>query len=124
MRAITFTVFMRIWKGILWVGTYSSLVRVDPKLGELHSFSTSDGLPGGNIYSINEDNNGALWIYSSGGLSKLIKNAPVDKYSFVNYDVQDGLEGLTQSSAVWKNEEGRIFLGGRGGLISFVPGQY
>ena len=108
--------------GILWVGTYASLVRVDSQTHELHSFSTADGLPGGNIYSITEDNNGALWIYSSGGLSKLIKNAPVDKYSFVNYDAQDGLEGLTQSSAVWKNEKGRIFLGGRGGIISFVPG--
>ncbi|MGB5893502.1 MAG: two-component regulator propeller domain-containing protein, partial [Ignavibacteriaceae bacterium] len=109
-------------EGILWVGTYSSLVRLDPKSGEMHSFSTSDGLPGGNIYSITEDNNGALWIYSSGGLSKLIKNAPVDKYSFVNYDAQDGLEGLAQSSAVLKNEKGRIFFGGRGGIISFVPG--
>ncbi len=108
--------------GIFWVGTYASFIRVDTKSGELHSFSTADGLPGGNIYSITEDNNGALWIYSSGGLSKLIKNAPIDKYSFVNYDVQDGLEGLAQSSAVWKNEEGRIFLGGRGGIISFVPG--
>jgi serine phosphatase RsbU (regulator of sigma subunit)/ligand-binding sensor domain-containing protein len=109
-------------EGILWVGTYSSLVRLNPKSGELHSFSTLDGLPGGNIYSITEDNNGALWIYSSGGLSKLIKNAPVDKYSFVNYDAQDGLEGLAQSTTVLKNEKGRIFFGGRGGIISFVPG--
>jgi serine phosphatase RsbU (regulator of sigma subunit) len=108
--------------GILWVGTYSSFVRLDPRTGELHSFSTEHGLPGGNIYSITEDNNGALWIYSSGGLSKLNKNAPIEKYSFVNYDLQDGLEGLTQSSAVWKNEQGRIFLGGRGGIISFIPG--
>ncbi len=108
--------------GILWVGTYSSFVRLDPKSGEFHSFSTEHGLPGGNIYSITEDNNGALWIYSSGGLSKLNKNAPIEKYSFVNYDLQDGLEGLTQSSAVLKNEQGRIFLGGRGGIISFIPG--
>ena len=108
--------------GILWVGTYSSFVRLDPRTGGLHSFSTEHGLPGGNIYSITEDNNGALWIYSSGGLSKLNKNAPIEKYSFVNYDLQDGLEGLTQSSAVWKNEQGRIFLGGRGGIISFIPG--
>ena len=40
----------------------------------------------------------------------------------MNYDLQDGLEGLTQSSAVLKNEQGRIFLGGRGGIISFIPG--
>ena len=108
--------------GILWVGTYASFVRLDPKTGKINLFTTADGLPGGNIYSIVEDNSGALWIYSSGGLSKLIKNAPVDKYSFVNYDMQDGLEGLTQSTAVMKNENGRLFFGGRGGIISFIPG--
>ena len=108
--------------GIIWVGTYSSFVRVDTKTGELKSFSTVDGLPGGNIYSITEDNNGALWIYSSGGLSKLNKNAPIDKYSFVNYDVHDGLDGLASTTAVWKSEDGRIYLGGKDGIISFLPG--
>jgi ligand-binding sensor domain-containing protein len=109
-------------EGTFWVGTYSSLVRVDGQTDSLVSFTTADGLPGGNIYSITEDFNGALWIYSSGGLSKLNKNAPLDEYSFVNYDLKDGLEGLTPSSAVWKDEEGRIYFGGKGGMISFIPG--
>ena len=109
--------------GIIWVGTYSSFVRLDPKSGKLHSFTTRDGLPGGNIYSVVEDNNGALWIHSSGGLSKLNKNAPVDKYSFVNYDLHDGLDGLATTTAVWKSEDGHIYLGGKGGIISFLPGK-
>ena len=109
--------------GIIWVGTYSSFVRLNPKTGMLNSFTTLDGLPGGNIYSIVEDNNGALWIYSSGGLSKLNKNAPIDKYTFVNYDVHDGLDGLAKTTAVWKSEEGRIYFGGKGGVISFFPGK-
>jgi serine phosphatase RsbU (regulator of sigma subunit)/ligand-binding sensor domain-containing protein len=108
--------------GILWVGTYSSFVRLDPRTNQLNSFSTDDGLPGGNIFSISEDNNGALWIYSSGGLSRLNKNAPIEDYSFVNYDVRDGLEGLAQTTAILKNENGRIFIGGKGGIISFLPG--
>ena len=109
--------------GIMWVGTYSSFVRLDPKSGKLNSFTTRDGLPGGNIYSVVEDNNGALWIYSSGGLSKLNKNAPVDKYSFVNYDIHDGLDGLAKTTAVWKSEDGHIYFGGKGGIISFLPGK-
>ncbi|MBU2491576.1 MAG: SpoIIE family protein phosphatase [Bacteroidetes bacterium] len=108
--------------GILWVGTYASFLRLDPKTNELKSFTTLDGLPGGNIYSITEDNFGALWIYSSGGLSKLNKNAPIEKYSFINYDSKDGLDGLTSTTAVWKNEYGKLFFGGKGGIISFTPG--
>ncbi|MCF6270955.1 MAG: SpoIIE family protein phosphatase [Melioribacteraceae bacterium] len=108
--------------GILWVGTYASLIRLDPQTDEYNIFTTDEGLPGGIISSIVEDNFGALWIYSSGGLSKLNKNAPIDEYVFVNYDNRDGIEGLTQSKAVWKNENGKLFFGGKGGVISFTPG--
>ena len=108
--------------GIVWVGTYASLIRLNPQTNEFKIFSTSDGLPGGIISSLIEDNFGALWIYSSGGLSKLNKNAPVDEYVFVNYDNRDGIEGLIRSTAVWKNENGKLFFGGKGGVISFNPG--
>lgn len=108
--------------GTMWVGTYASLIRVDSNTDELSIFSTEEGLPGGIIYSIIEDNLGALWIYSSGGLSKLNKNAPISEYAFVNYDNRDGIEGLTNSRAVWKDESGKIYFGGRGGVISFMPG--
>jgi len=108
--------------GILWVGSYSSLIRLNPDTDELNVFATPDGIPGGIIYSMVEDNFGALWIHSSGGLSKLNKNAPIDKYVFVNYDSKDGLEGLATNLAIWKNENGKIYYGGKGGIISFVPG--
>ncbi len=108
--------------GTIWVGTYASLIRVDSNTDELSVFSTEEGLPGGIIFSIVEDNLGALWIYSSGGLSKLNKNAPIKEYAFVNYDSRDGIEGLTSTRAVWKDESGEIYFGGRGGLISFMPG--
>ncbi len=109
--------------GVLWVGTYSSLIRLNPETNKLNIFNTADGIPGGIIYSIVEDNLGALWISSSGGLSKLNKNAPIDKYVFVNYDSKDGLESLSKNyNSVWKDEDGRIYFGAKGGIISFVPG--
>jgi len=104
------------------VGTYASLIRLDPQTDEVNTFSTSDGLPGGIVSSIVEDNIGAIWIYSSGGLSKLNKNAPLNEYVFVNYDNRDGIEGIIRSVAVWKNENGKLFFGGKGGVISFTPG--
>jgi ligand-binding sensor domain-containing protein len=108
--------------GILWVGSYSSLIRLNPDTDEINVFTTVDGIPGGIIYSTVEDNYGALWIHSSGGLSKLNKNAPIDKYVFVNYDSKDGLEGLASNIAIWKDENGKIYYGGKGGIISFIPG--
>jgi serine phosphatase RsbU (regulator of sigma subunit)/ligand-binding sensor domain-containing protein len=111
--------------GIVWAGTYNSLIRLDPESGKLDIFTTEEGLPGGIIYSIIEDNNGALWINNSGGLSMLNKNAPIEKYVFINYDSRDGLTGHSQerTTAVWKNEDGRIFYGGKDGIISFLPGE-
>lgn len=109
--------------GIVWVGTYSSLIRLEPESETINIFTTDDGLPGGLIYSIIEDNNGALWINTSGGLSKLNKNAPLEKYAFINYDSRDGLKGHARSLAVWKNEKGRLFFGGKNGIISFLPGE-
>ena len=54
----------------------------------------------------------------------LNKNAPIEKYVFINYDSRDGLTGYSQvhTTAVWKNEEGRIYYGGKNGIISFMPG--
>ena len=46
--------------GIIWVGTYASFIRLDPQTDEFKVFSTDDGLPGGIIHSIIEDNSGAL----------------------------------------------------------------
>ncbi len=40
--------------GILWLGTYSSLIRFNPITEELHSFTTDNGLPGGIVYDITE----------------------------------------------------------------------
>jgi len=110
--------------GIVWAGTYNSLIRLDPESEKLDIFTTEEGLPGGIIHSIIEDNSGALWINTSGGLSKLNKNAPIEKYAFINYDSRDGLKGHSQerTTAVWKNEEGRIYYGGKNGIISFMPG--
>ena len=46
----------------------------------------------------------------------------MNEYVFVSYDNHDGIEGLTSSGAVWKNEKGKLFFGGKGGMISFTPG--
>ncbi len=110
-------------EGIVWIATANSLLRFDPATEIISKFDQKDGLPSNQINSIVEDLEGSLWINTSAGLSKLNKNAPKDKWNFVNFDVQDGLQGFTNSKASWIGKDGEIFLGGIDGFTYFYPGK-
>ncbi len=110
-------------EGIVWVATASSLLRFDPTTEKIEKYDQKDGLPSNQINSIIEDLQGNLWINTSGGLSKLNKNAPKDKWNFVNFDTRDGLPGFSNSKASWISKDGEIFLGSNDGIISFYPGK-
>ncbi len=110
-------------EGIVWIATANSLLRFDPAAENIIKFDQKDGLPSNQINSIIEDLEGSLWINTSAGLSKLNKNAPQNKWNFVNFDAQDGLQGFTSSKANWVGKDGEIFLGGIDGLTYFYPGK-
>jgi serine phosphatase RsbU (regulator of sigma subunit)/ligand-binding sensor domain-containing protein len=110
-------------EGIVWIATANSLLRFDPTSEKIDKFDQKDGLPSNQINSIIEDLEGSLWINTSAGLSKLNKNAPKDKWNFVNFDAQDGLQGFTNSKASWIGKDGEIFLGGIDGFTYFYPGK-
>jgi serine phosphatase RsbU (regulator of sigma subunit)/ligand-binding sensor domain-containing protein len=110
-------------EGIVWISCATGLLRFDPMTEVIDRYNLNDGLPSNQINSIVEDTQGNLWINTSAGLSKLNKNAPQDKWNFVNYDTRDGLPGFTNSKANWISENGEIFLGSNDGVISFYPGK-
>ena len=110
-------------EGIVWVATESNLLRFDPATEKMEKFDQKDGLPSSLVNSIIEDLQGNLWISTSAGLSKLNKNAPKDKWNFVNYDTRDGLQGFSTSKASWISKDGEIVLGSSEGIISFYPGK-
>jgi len=110
-------------KGIVWIATANSLLRFDPATEKIIRFDQKDGLPSNQINSIIEDLEGSLWINTSAGLSKLNKNDPKDKWNFVNFDAQDGLQNFTNSKASWIGKDGEIFLGGIDGFSYFYPGK-
>ncbi len=110
-------------KGIVWIATGNSLLRFDPASEKISKFDQTDGLPSNQINSIIEDSEENLWINTSAGLSKLNKNDPENKWNFVNFDTQDGLQGFTNSKAAWIDKDGEIFLGGVDGFTHFYPGK-
>ena len=109
--------------GIVWIATANSLLRFDPETEKIEKYDQKDGLPSSQINSLIEDLQGNLWISTSGGLSKLNKNAPRDKWNFVNFDTRDGLQGYGSSRASWISKDGEIFLGSNDGITSFYPGK-
>jgi serine phosphatase RsbU (regulator of sigma subunit)/ligand-binding sensor domain-containing protein len=110
-------------EGIIWLATRNSLVRFDPVTEKIERYDQRDGLSSSLVNSIIEDLQGNLWISTSGGLSKLNKNAPRDKWNFVNFDTRDGLLGFGSSKANWISKNGEMFLGSNDGITSFFPGK-
>ena len=109
--------------GIVWIGTQANLLRLDPETEKIDKFNTNNGLPGNLISALIEDLQGNLWISTPGGFSKLNKNAPREKWNFVNFDSRDGMQGYSSAESAWLSSEGEVFLGGNDGLNSFFPGK-
>ena len=110
-------------EGIVWIATANSLLRFDPATEKIDRYDQKDGPPSSQINSIIEDLDRNLWINTSAGLSKMNKNISKDKWNFVNFDSQDGLQGFTASKANWIGKDGEIFLGGIDGITYFYPGK-
>lgn len=103
----------------LWAGTYSGgLNLLDPASGEARLFTMEDGLAGNTIYGILEDPSGDLWLGTDNGVSRMI----VAEERFINYSMRNGLPfNRHYFFAAHRNEAGRLYFGGVGGLYSFNP---
>jgi hypothetical protein len=109
--------------GILWIATRRGLNRLDPQLASFQIYHEKEGLPSGQIRAIAEDKDGNLWISSINGITKFEKNLKTDKPLFINYDVQDGLQGYEFfQGSQWKSKNGELVFGGRNGFNAFFPG--
>ncbi len=103
----------------LWAGTYSGgLNMLDPATGKARLFTMEDGLAGNTIYSILEDHAGSLWLSTDNGVSRMI----VAEERFINYSMRNGLPfNRHYFFAAHRNEAGRLYFGGLGGLYHFNP---
>jgi len=107
-------------KGRFWIGTDRGLNLMDKTTGKFSKITVDDGLPNDVVYSTLEDENGDLWLSTNMGLCKF--NA--DTREFVIYDKNDGLPANEfNSTAYFKDNDGRMFFGGTNGLVSFYPSE-
>ncbi len=104
--------------GIMWIGTGEGLTACDRGKGSASVYSEADGLSSNVVDAILEASDGTLWISTSYGLNRLDPATGV----FSNYYSYDGLQGNEFSfGASFKDDDGRLFFGGTGGITSFYP---
>lgn len=103
--------------GLLWVGTMGGINILNPKTGEVRLLNTKDGLSDNRVCGILEDEEG-MWFATWKGLSFYDEQLQ----SFHNFFTTDGLpHNEFNRYAFYKDKQGRFYLGGMNGFISFHP---
>jgi signal transduction histidine kinase/ligand-binding sensor domain-containing protein len=107
--------------GIFWFGTSFGLYRYDKQQGELINYKSNNLLLEDTkkwILGIVEDNNGDIWLATRQGLGRLSPDDGV----YTEYGVNDGLgNDAFCVGPCYKTEDGELYFGCIGGLISFYP---
>lgn len=95
--------------GTLWAGTLGGLARF--RDGQFSFYTTDDGLPSDNIWSVEGAPDGTLWIGTLGGLARLRNGR------FTAYTAADGLLG-NDVRAVSVAPDGAVWVGTYGSGVN------
>jgi signal transduction histidine kinase len=113
---------MTIYKdraGRLWLGTYGGgLNMFDREKRIFFKYSEKSGLYSDVVYGIIEDDNSNLWLSTDNGIFKF----DYHNETFIQYDVQDGLQSMEFSGGAYtKSRSGYFYFGGVKGVNYFHP---
>ncbi len=100
----------------IWVGA-KGLNRYQPNTDSFIHYTTKNGLCDDEIMSIQEDDEGKLWIATLNGLSSFDPKL----HTFINYYKEDGLQDNEFSNASIKLQNGNLAFGGKNGITIFNP---
>jgi len=68
--------------GAIWVGTEQGLNRIDPRTGDVRTYSVGDGLGGNTVNALAAGNDGSLWVGSwPGGVVRFLPDGKVRRYA-------------------------------------------
>ena len=114
------TIFESAHTRQLWVGTFGGgLNRFDRVSESFEAFREKDGLPNDVVKSIEEDNDGNLWVSTLKGISQFNPNHK----TVVNYSLGDGLQAEFNLGSSCVTKDGAMFFGGTNGFNVFHPNE-
>lgn len=103
--------------GAVWAGTRMGLNRIQN--GRTRVFNETHGLLNNLVYAITTDSNGNLWLSTGAGITCLDPKTmtfdgslQTDRLACREFKRNSACRGL----------DGRVYFGGVGGLVSFMPG--
>lgn len=103
--------------GAIWVGTQGSGL-LKYYRGRWKMYTEKQGLSNNNVLNILEDNNGAIWMSTFNGISKLTPQSEI----FENFFDVDGLQSNQfYYNAALKLRSGELMFGGINGFTIFKP---
>ncbi|MDP2715978.1 sensor histidine kinase [Rheinheimera sp.] len=98
----------------LWAGTWGlGLSVIDAHSGELHRFTSADGLAGDLVQALLQDNAGNIWVGTATGLSKITTD-----FQIITVGAADAAQPLIDQR-IWslsQSEDGSIWIGTSAGL--------
>jgi DNA-binding response OmpR family regulator/ligand-binding sensor domain-containing protein/two-component sensor histidine kinase len=105
--------------GTVWLGTEGGGLNLyDVKTRKiLRSYKSSDGLPSNDIYSIQSDSKGRLWVSTGNGVA-IINDSAVLSLSYLK-----GVEKEYNKSASIRLKCGDFIFGGISGAVRFSPSE-
>ncbi len=105
--------------GSIWIGTQAGLDHWDANGTAIRRYTHEDGLPGGTVSCILEDDARQLWMSTDLGIARLDPATG----RFKTYGTADGLPGLNMTGwdACARAESGEMFFAGFAGAVAFFP---
>jgi len=110
----------------LWLATDNGINIYNPKRKTITYVNKISGLPTDQVVSLVEDNSGNIWAGTRNGLAciycKANSKTKEYEYSVVSFDENDGLvSAILNQNAIFKNKQGKIYIGCTKGYTSFDP---
>jgi len=109
-----------------WIATDNGINIYNPEDNTINYINKTNGLPSDQVVSLVEDNSGNIWAGTRNGMACIYCTSnPTTKkteYNVVSFDENDGLpSSIFNQNAVFKNKQGKIYIGCTKGYTVFDP---
>ena len=114
-------------RGLIWHGSNVGVIVYDPKTKFQKLIDMTDGLFGSSVNSVIEDKKHSVWVVTDHGVSRVVPQQQENgTWQFIvrSYNSRDGLQKATYNQrSVWLTHDGKLLVGGQGGLDIINPNQ-